>query len=351
MLQLRRCKKDMAIRLFALFVIMSASITILSNTVSAASATAHEIEHLLEFINTSPCTFIRNGEIYAAEKAHSHIKRKFRYIETSINSAEEFIELVASRSSLSGAPYKVTCKGKEQLSSPWLHAELLRYRQALRKHSKVKAWYFGDEMDQASWSNIKLDIAEKRITVRTDDIKLYEYAFAGPIVAVVPNPKYPMAAVFIANSKLLKVYREISRELGRRFSATDAVETVLLVALQHDKIIETGSYHDIGRDDWSFDVWSPDGNHLVLVSSSIGPISVYDSENILNARAFKPVKRVDPTRSCHLAHFFRFDGWNSDNLFRFRTTACGMYETYSYDIQLDILKQTGQGSAADAYVR
>ncbi|MDP2367972.1 DUF5329 family protein, partial [Rhodoferax sp.] len=67
----------------------------------SATATA-EIAHLLAFIRTSNCEFLRNGSWHAPQAAHDHIKKKLDYIRyrDTLRDAEHFIELAATRSSM-----------------------------------------------------------------------------------------------------------------------------------------------------------------------------------------------------------------------------------------------------------
>ena len=87
-----------------------------------------EIKHLLDFIEGSGCTFIRNGSEHPAPEARSHMEMKYDYGKGRITKAEQFIAYVASKSSLTGRPYRVRCEGREQPTSEWLSAELERYR-------------------------------------------------------------------------------------------------------------------------------------------------------------------------------------------------------------------------------
>ena len=87
-----------------------------------------EIQHLLSFIGSSGCTFVRNGEEYDAAAARSHIERKYEYAKRWIRTAEQFIEHTAAESSISGEPYGVICSGREERSSDWLKRELERFR-------------------------------------------------------------------------------------------------------------------------------------------------------------------------------------------------------------------------------
>ncbi|WKD49799.1 DUF5329 family protein [Microbulbifer spongiae] len=89
-----------------------------------------EIEYLIGFVLNSNCTFIRNGKPHTADEAVKHIQRKYNYFRDDINSAEQFIELAASKSALSGRPYYTYCDSQKnkQLSSDWLLIALQKYR-------------------------------------------------------------------------------------------------------------------------------------------------------------------------------------------------------------------------------
>jgi hypothetical protein len=87
-----------------------------------------EISHLLNYIETSDCVFIRNNTRHTPKKAVAHIKRKYNYLKKRITTTDDFIEGAATRSSLSGKPYMSICDGREIATADWLRAELLRYR-------------------------------------------------------------------------------------------------------------------------------------------------------------------------------------------------------------------------------
>ena len=89
-----------------------------------------EIDHLLQYVAASSCTFVRNGSEYAAGKARDHLADKYRFVGNRIATAEEFIQYLATKSSLSGEPYHVHCGKSDALSGEWLNAELVRYRKA-----------------------------------------------------------------------------------------------------------------------------------------------------------------------------------------------------------------------------
>ena len=91
-----------------------------------------EIDHLLDYVAASSCTFVRNGTEYPADKAREHLAVKYRFAGSRIATAEEFIKYLATGSSASGEPYHVKCGKSDALSGEWLNAELARYRSAPR---------------------------------------------------------------------------------------------------------------------------------------------------------------------------------------------------------------------------
>ena len=88
-----------------------------------------EIDHLLQYIETSDCTFIRNEEIHDSQDAGEHIRNKYAYVKKRIKSAEDFIRYAATKSSMSGKPYQVICNGIKMPTAEWLTDELSRYRE------------------------------------------------------------------------------------------------------------------------------------------------------------------------------------------------------------------------------
>lgn len=99
---------------------------------AAPDATArHEIDGLMQALASSGCRFQRNGSWHDAGEARSHLQRKYDYLlrRGLADTAEQFIERAASRSSLSGKPYRVACPGHaEQDAAPWFRQQLLRLR-------------------------------------------------------------------------------------------------------------------------------------------------------------------------------------------------------------------------------
>jgi uncharacterized protein DUF5329 len=90
-----------------------------------------EINYLLGFIENSACEFFRNGSWYDGKKAAAHLRDKYAMLSTGdrIQTAADFIEEAATKSSLSGQPYQVRCGGATAVAtSEWLRDILARYR-------------------------------------------------------------------------------------------------------------------------------------------------------------------------------------------------------------------------------
>jgi hypothetical protein len=96
--------------------------------VAVHAGTADEIQHLLDYVGGSGCMFVRNGVESDAAAARKHLATKYGYAKSRIASAEDFIRLVASRSSTTGVAYLVRCGSSQFRSEDWLTDELRRYR-------------------------------------------------------------------------------------------------------------------------------------------------------------------------------------------------------------------------------
>lgn len=109
------------------FVLSSAGVAAKINAESSDTAT--EIEHLLQFIQNTSCDYERNGKKYSGKEALKHILKKYDYYEDEIDSAERFIALSASKSTVSGKSYRIHCPDKPVVNSRvWLLEELRIYR-------------------------------------------------------------------------------------------------------------------------------------------------------------------------------------------------------------------------------
>lgn len=107
-------------------------IAVVTNVQAQAPPQAtQEIKGLLDFVEHSECQFVRNGNEYSGTRARAHLEKKLNYLEgkNMVNSAEDFIDLAATKSSMSGRDYEVRCPESVQPASTWLKRELQRQRQ------------------------------------------------------------------------------------------------------------------------------------------------------------------------------------------------------------------------------
>jgi hypothetical protein len=95
----------------------------------AADSMDAEIDFLLDFVEHSGCTFIRNGKEHEPAAARGHLELKRKRGKRYYDSTEEFIERIASSSSWSGKPYLIRC-GEEQAKpiKNWYISALSEYR-------------------------------------------------------------------------------------------------------------------------------------------------------------------------------------------------------------------------------
>lgn len=99
--------------------------------VQATPQASQEIKGLLDFVEHSECQFVRNGSEYPGPRARAHLEKKLNYLEgkNMVNSAEDFIDLAATKSSMNGRAYEVRCSEGVEPASTWLKRELQRQRQ------------------------------------------------------------------------------------------------------------------------------------------------------------------------------------------------------------------------------
>jgi hypothetical protein len=89
-----------------------------------------EIDYLISSVGKSGCIFIRNGKRYAGKDAQAHLTSKRRRNAHLIDSTEDFIEKLASKSSMSGKVYLISCNGEEQQTAgEWFTTVLRKYRE------------------------------------------------------------------------------------------------------------------------------------------------------------------------------------------------------------------------------
>ena len=90
----------------------------------------NEVDHLLIFVKNSDCILNRNGSEHSGTKAVKHIKKKYDYFIDDISTTEEFIKYSATKSTMSGKFYEISCPGEKVITTKtWLLDELRRYRE------------------------------------------------------------------------------------------------------------------------------------------------------------------------------------------------------------------------------
>jgi hypothetical protein len=86
------------------------------------------VRYLIDVVATSEYTFLRNSTRYSGAEAAEHMQRKYQHFRDKIHTVDDFIELAASRSLLSGKPYLVIdSAGTSKPTSQWLQQVLSDY--------------------------------------------------------------------------------------------------------------------------------------------------------------------------------------------------------------------------------
>ena len=91
---------------------------------SAQTEAETEIRWLIQAVRDSDCQFDRSGTLHSAESAANHLELKYSRGKRYADSAEAFIERLASQSSLTGEPYRMICEGSAMPAANWLTTKL-----------------------------------------------------------------------------------------------------------------------------------------------------------------------------------------------------------------------------------
>ena len=92
---------------------------------------AQKIQALIHSVETlKGAVFIRNGSEYDAAKAADHLRRKLDYAGKKIQTADQFIDKLATGSSMSGKPYKIRFADGHTVESAVFFREQLRKLEA-----------------------------------------------------------------------------------------------------------------------------------------------------------------------------------------------------------------------------
>jgi hypothetical protein len=106
------------------------SLGAVANAADSDSMEARKIDYLIASVETlKDAQFIRNGASYDAKSAADHLRLKLRTARSRVVTAEDFIRLCASVSSVSGTPYQIRfADGRVLLSEAYLRQKLAEFR-------------------------------------------------------------------------------------------------------------------------------------------------------------------------------------------------------------------------------
>jgi hypothetical protein len=106
------------------------SLGAVANAADSDSMEARKIDYLIASVETlKDAQFIRNGASYDAKSAADHLRLKLRTAGSRVVTAEDFIRLCASVSSVSGTPYQIRfADGRVLSSEAYLRQKLSEFR-------------------------------------------------------------------------------------------------------------------------------------------------------------------------------------------------------------------------------
>jgi hypothetical protein len=119
-------------------------------TASSPTVAQAEVEHLLSAVASSGCEFYRNGEWFDSQKASAHLRDKYAALVAlgRFETATDFIEKAATKSSLSGRPYFIRCAGGKPIpTDQWLREALERYRRCTSSPNTCASWLRQDAQE------------------------------------------------------------------------------------------------------------------------------------------------------------------------------------------------------------
>ncbi len=114
--------------------ILTTLLLLVAATGALALSESQKITALLDAIEESNLIFIRNGTEYSASRAREHLEMKLSRAGNRIRTAAQFIEHLASRSSMTGSIYYVKLPdGRRMRAADWLREKLADIERAPRK--------------------------------------------------------------------------------------------------------------------------------------------------------------------------------------------------------------------------
>ncbi|WP_339896529.1 DUF5329 domain-containing protein [uncultured Gilvimarinus sp.] len=110
-------------------VVVLALLCVLTLNVYADAKDEREVDYLIDFVAGSDAIFVRNGSEHEAQEAADHLAMKYRRAGRYAKTAEDFIDNLASKSSITRKPYTIILSdGSEILARDWLYGALNDYR-------------------------------------------------------------------------------------------------------------------------------------------------------------------------------------------------------------------------------
>ncbi|MFN8257371.1 MAG: DUF5329 family protein [Bacteroidales bacterium] len=112
--------------ILSLFLVILAANTFLAQTGKPVLTEKQKIEGLIKSIeNLKDAQFWRNGEYHTPKEAADHLRMKLGKAGNRIKTAHQFIDNIATKSSMSGEVYKIKFKdGKVMESKTFLYQKL-----------------------------------------------------------------------------------------------------------------------------------------------------------------------------------------------------------------------------------
>ena len=128
------CRQTVTLHTSYWLLLLTLMALLLTAPVSAADQQAEDldntIQRLIVYIRESDVTFERNISRHDSAEAAAHIEKKYQHFKDKINTPEQFIELCATASLVTGKQYLIIdSQGDEIPAGEWLNTELARYRQ------------------------------------------------------------------------------------------------------------------------------------------------------------------------------------------------------------------------------
>ena len=127
------CRQTVPLHASYWLLLLTLMTLLLTAPASAAARQAEDldttIQHLIAYVRESDVTFERNISRHDSAEAAEHIEKKYRHFKDKIDTPEQFIELCATASLVTGKQYLIIDRqGDEIPAGDWLNTELARYR-------------------------------------------------------------------------------------------------------------------------------------------------------------------------------------------------------------------------------